>query len=69
MAKITVSFLRELEAMVRLEQISYSRMVEMLNEKAAEPEPIEIEPTSLILTELVEMGRRRLTKKVKNNER
>jgi hypothetical protein len=69
MAKITVSFLRELEAMVHLEQISYSRMAEMLNEKAAEPEPPEIEPTSIILTELVEMGRRRLTKKVKNNER
>lgn len=30
--------MREVETMFRLEQITYSRMVEMLNEKAAEPE-------------------------------
>lgn len=30
--------MRKLENMVRLEKITYSRMVEMLNEKASEPE-------------------------------
>ncbi len=30
--------MRELEAMLLREEISYSRMVKMLNEKAAEPE-------------------------------
>lgn len=33
MAKITVSFMREVYAMMVREEISYSRMVEMLNEE------------------------------------
>lgn len=37
MARITVSYLRELENMVHRQEISYGRMVELLNEKAAEP--------------------------------
>lgn len=40
MAKITVSFMRDIENKVRLKQITYSRMVEMLNEKAAESEDL-----------------------------
>ena len=38
MAKITVAFMREIEALMNNKEISYSRMVEMLNEKAEEPE-------------------------------
>lgn len=34
MAKITVSFMREVHTMMDKEEISYSRMVEMLNEEA-----------------------------------
>lgn len=34
MAKITVAFMREVYAMMDREEISYSRMVEMLNEEA-----------------------------------
>lgn len=40
MAKITVSFMRELETMLRNELITYSRMVELLNEKAVEAETL-----------------------------
>lgn len=36
MAKITVAFMRKVYAMMDREEISYSRMVEMLNEKAQE---------------------------------
>lgn len=36
MAKITVAYVRALEAMLAKEEITYSRMVEMLNEKAGE---------------------------------
>ena len=34
MARITVAFMRELEQQLQREEITYSRMVEMLNEKA-----------------------------------
>lgn len=37
MAKITVAFMREVYAMMNREEISYSRMVEMLNEEANRP--------------------------------
>ena len=36
MAKITVAFMRELEQQLQREEITYSRMVELLNEKAKE---------------------------------
>ena len=36
MAKITVSFTRDVYSQMLKEEISYSRMVEMLNEKADE---------------------------------
>lgn len=39
MARIKVAFLRELEALVTEGAISYSKMVELLNEKAQELEP------------------------------
>lgn len=38
MAKITVSFVRSLLSQLEKEQISFSRMVEMLNEKANQSE-------------------------------
>ena len=38
MAKITVSYLRDLLNMERNEEITFSRLVEMLNEKAEEKE-------------------------------
>lgn len=36
MAKITVAFMRDIEQMVARKEISYSRMIEMINEKADE---------------------------------
>jgi|JI10StandDraft_1071094.scaffolds.fasta_scaffold134081_7 hypothetical protein len=36
MARITVAFMRELEQQLCREEITYSRMVELLNEKAKE---------------------------------
>jgi predicted RNA-binding Zn-ribbon protein involved in translation (DUF1610 family) len=39
MAKITVGLLRQLEGQVARGEISYSRMVEILNEKKQEPCP------------------------------
>ena len=36
MAKITVAFMRQLEQQLQREEITYSRMVELLNEKAKE---------------------------------
>lgn len=35
--KITVSFMREVLAMLQREEISFSRMVEMINERGNEP--------------------------------
>lgn len=40
MARITISFMREIEMREYRGEISYSRMVELLNEKAAEPESL-----------------------------
>lgn len=40
MAKITVALMRELLASFEREEISFSRMVEMLNEKAAEQDGV-----------------------------
>jgi hypothetical protein len=40
MAKITVSYLRELEERLIREEITYSRMVELLNKKAKERKKI-----------------------------
>ena len=36
MARITVAFMRQLEQQLQREEITYSRMVELLNEKAKE---------------------------------
>ena len=39
MAEITVSFMRDVWSQMQREEITYSRMVELLNEKAQEPSP------------------------------
>lgn len=43
MAKITVSFMRELFAQLRREEITFSRMVERINEKVEQVQSVNLE--------------------------